>query len=67
MRLAMDELWEMFETIGVASRAREIAMVMPRFHDWYAPAARLVSAGVVAAAEAVEKEGVGEERLREGK
>ena len=48
-RLAMDELWEMFETIGVASRAREIAMVMPRFHDWYAPAARLVSAGVTKA------------------
>ena len=51
-RLAMDELWEMFETIGVASRAREVAMVMPRFHDWYAPAARLLSAGVAAAAEA---------------
>ena len=51
-RLAMDELWEMFETLGVASRACEIAMVMPRFHDWYAPAARLVSVGVAAAAAA---------------
>ena len=43
----MDELWEMFETIGEGT-----TMVMPRFHDWYAPAARLLSAGVAAAAEA---------------
>ena len=35
LRLAMDELWRMFETLGVASRAHEVAMVMPRFHDWY--------------------------------
>ena len=35
----------MFETIGVASRARELAMVMPRSHDWYAPAARYFGVG----------------------
>ena len=34
-------------------------MVMPRFHDWYAPAARLVAAGVAAAAPAEERRAAG--------
>ena len=49
-RLAMDELWQTFVTLGVAARARELPMVMPKFGDWYAPASRLVAAGAAAAA-----------------
>ena len=49
----MDELWQTFVTLGVAARARELPMVMPKFGDWYAPASRLVAAGAAAVAGAL--------------